>query len=80
MEQWLEGLSCTAVTWVQFPNLGSPVGLAFYCFLVITPQVFIQDLQFSSPYRSQCSKFQLDLETVDKKSHLAFSQKYRSSL
>ena len=33
MEQWFEGLSCTAVTWVQFPNLGSPVGLAFYCFL-----------------------------------------------
>ena len=48
-------------------------GLVCIGFFVITPRVFLQDLQFSSLDKKQCSKFQLDLETEVNKSYLAFS-------
>ena len=44
--------------------------LCFLLVLIVAPWVFLLFLCFSSIHKNQHSKFQFDLETVDKKSHL----------
>ena len=44
--------------------------LCFSLVLILAPRVFLPDLYFSSLPKNQHSKFQFDLETLDKKSQL----------
>ena len=44
--------------WVKFIGWSHPL------------RVFLRVLRLSSPHKNQLSKFQFDLETVDKKSHI----------
>ena len=44
--------------WVKFIGCSHPL------------RVFLRVLRLSSPHKNQLSKFQFDLETVDKKSHI----------
>ena len=44
--------------------------LSFLLVLILAPRVFLPDLYFSSLHKNQHSKFQFDLETLDKKSQL----------
>ena len=52
------------------PRPGVTQGLSLLLVLVLTPQVSLWVLPFSSLNKNQHSKFQFDLEAMDKASHL----------
>ena len=49
---------------------GVKCGLSFFLVLVLAPRVFLWVLWFFFLHKNQHFKFQFDLETVDRKSHL----------
>ena len=67
MAQWREHSPSSAVAQAG-PNVTFELSLLLV--LVLAPRVFSQGFQFSPSAKNQRSKFQFDLETVDKKGHL----------
>ena len=53
-----------------WPNMASHVGWVSCWFFSLLKEFFSGSFQFSSLHKNQHSKFQFDLETVGKKSHL----------
>ena len=53
---------------------GVKCGLSFFLVLVLAPRVFLWVLWFFFLHKNQHFKFQFDLETVDRKSHLVDRQ------
>lgn len=62
-------VTCLPPLWLGFDSW-TRCGLRLLLVLILAPRVFLWVLWCSSHYKNQRSKFQLDLETVYKKSHL----------
>ena len=60
----------TAVAYVRFADLASHLGLVFSWFSSSLQKVFLRSSSFPLSTKNQLSKFQFDLETAGKKSHL----------
>ena len=67
MAQWLSMLTShlTNVAQVRF-MVSASCGLSLLLVLIPAPRVFLRVLQFSANHKTNISKFQFDLETVER--------------